>query len=393
MKNITCISLIVSTLVTTAFADVNTMFHNAKVKGQIRTLHSFIDSDSSENVYATVLGGSLKYELTPYNGFNGAAKFVTTKNITPLSGEDENYNDALSSQKGEYTQLVEGYMNYKFNTLNVRVGRQNIDTPLADSDDIAMVANTFEAVDVSYMQDVLSLEMGYLREWQGADVGLEDPWLTTGKDGTYFLGLSYSTCMFETNFWLYNINGEKDDEIANNSIYTDAILNYEIQNIKISTALQYLQQVELDSSGIESSIYGISSEIGVKDITFSFAYNKSLKQSQKQSFSGFGGGTLFTNMDSMIVDAISADRDADALVVGFGYEYKGINFSYAYGDFNGDKDSQAKEEHIVEQDLSITYNYKDINIEAIYAQNDDTKNTNSNDGDWKNLRVLVKYDF
>jgi len=98
-------------------------------------------------------------------------------------------------------------------------------------------------------------------------------------------------------------------------------------------------------------------------------------------------------MDSMIVDAISADRDVDALVLGVKYTYSDFSFSYAYGDFKGTKNMQNQEEHIVEQDLNIAYNYKDINIEAVYTQNNDIKDTNSNDGDWKNLRVLVTYDF
>ena len=46
--------------------------------------------------------------------------------------------------------MAEAYINYKYDTLNFRAGRQVLNTPLADSDDICMIQNTFEAYVATY---------------------------------------------------------------------------------------------------------------------------------------------------------------------------------------------------------------------------------------------------
>ena len=141
-------------------------------------------------------------------------------------------------------------------------------------------------------------------------------------------------------------------------------------------------------------IYGVMAELVIYGIGLNAAYNKSLKKDNKQSFSGFGGGTLFTNMDSMILDTITADRDADVLVTGISYEIGRFSFLYAYGNFKGDADSSGDKEHIIEQDIGFNYSYnKSFNVAALYNRNNDKLNSGSNDGNWDNLRFLMSYSF
>jgi hypothetical protein len=370
------------------------MFRDAQATGQIRSMYSGIQYKNAQDIYATAIGGFLKYELAEYKGFSGAVEFVTSQNINFLSGDGVRYNDELASSNGDYTQMSELYINYAYENFAFRGGRQTIDTPLADSDDIRMVSNSFEAYIASYELDTIMFEAGYLVSWQGYDAGLETPWEKTGKDGTYLAGIIYSDDNLDANIWYYNINGEMNDATANNSYYGDIIGHYHIsKDIFLHAGIQYLQQDELDKSGVASSIYGGTAELVVYGLGLNIAYNKADKKSAKGSFSGFGGGTLFTSMDSMILDVIAIDRDADAVVAGISYELGDFNFLYAYGDFNGDADSSGVTEHIVEQNLGVAYEHNEVTLGAIYTKNSDKKNTNSNDGDWDNLRVLIAYNF
>jgi len=370
------------------------MFRDGQVTGQIRSMYSEIQYKGAQDIYATALGGFLKYELAEYKGFSGAVEFVTSQNINFLSGDGVKYNDELASFDGDYTQMSELYINYAYENFAFRGGRQTIDTPLADSDDIRMVSNSFEAYIASYELDKITFEGGYLVAWQGYDAGLETPWAKTGKDGTYLAGIIYSDENLDASVWYYNINGEIDDATANNSYYGDLIGHYHItKDLFLHAGIQYLKQDELDQSGVASSIYGATAELVVYGLGLNIAYNKADKKSAKGSFSGFGGGTLFTNMDSMILDVIAVDRDADAVVTGISYELGDFNFLYAYGDFNGDADSSGVSEHIVEQNLGVAYEHNQVTLGAIYTKNSDKKNTNSNDGDWDNLRVLIAYNF
>ena len=371
------------------------MFDDAKVTGQLRSLYSDIGYKSSQDVYATALGGFMKYELAEYKGFSGGVAFVISQDVSSLSGDGVAYNDELSSSHRNYTQMSESYLNYSFNGLNLRAGRQTLDTPLADSDDIRMVSNSFEAYVATYEYENFTFMGGSLLSWQGYDAGLDNSWSNTAKDATYFSGVSWSDELIDVNLWYYNINGEVGDTTANNSYYGDIVGHIQLsKELFLHIGGQYLKQNELDRSGVSSEIYGAMTELVAYGLGINIAYNKSLKKENKQSFSGFGGGTLFTNMDNMIVDNIAVDRDVDAIVAGISYEYKDFNFLYAYGDFCGSSNSLGKEEHIVEQNIGFAYEKEEsLTLGAIFTIQDDREETGINGGDWKNLRVLVAYNF
>jgi len=370
------------------------MFKDATSTGQIRSLYSDINYENSQDIYSSALGGSLKYELAEYKGLSGGIAFVFSQNLGYLSGSKEKYNSELSSTKGSYNQMSEAYINYSYSGASVRGGRQTIDTPLADSDDIRMIANSFEAYIATYEYKGLNLMGGAILSWQGYDAGIDDGWVKTGEDGTYFGGISWSDEFVDASFWYYNINGEEGDTTANNSYYGDVIGHIKLsKELFLHTGVQYLKQDELDKSGISSEIYGAMLELVAYDAGINVAYNRSVKQNNKQSFSGFGGGTLFTNMDNMITDVISLDRDVNSIVAGISYEYEDFSFLYAYGDFKGEADSSGQKEHIIEQNIGASYEHKDITFGAICTIQEDKEKSSINDGDWNNVRVLVAYNF
>ena len=370
------------------------MFQEAKVSGDIRSIYSSFQNDNDTDAYATAVGMQLQYELAKYKGFNAGVVFTTAHDVNLASGnrDEGKRNEALSGAKGSYTELTQAYINYEFQGLNLRVGRQLIDTPLADSDDTRITPNTFEAYVATYEIDGFSLMAGHLNSWQGCDAGLDTPWIKTGKDGTNFGGITYSNNFVETNLWYYNITGAEN---GNNALYADATLNHTFyDDLELHTGVQYLNESEVDKSGIKANIYGAMAEVETHMFDFTLAYNKSTKESGKHSFSGYGGGTLFTNMDTMILDEITEDRDAQALVGGASYTLSDFTLSYSYGDFKGDADSTGAKAHIVEQDIGADYSPNDdLTVSAIYVINDNKKDPTSTDFNDKNFRVLVSYNF
>ena len=370
------------------------MFKDGKITGEVSSMHSAYNNEDSIDSYATALGTQLKYELAEFKGLNAGVALSLSQDISDLSGNVLEHNAELSSDAKSYTEIREAFINYKYQNFNLRAGRQSIDTPLADCDDIRMVPNSFEAYIASYEQNQFSFMAGLLTRWQGVDTGLDvdKHWQKTGKDGTYFGGLSFASDSLDLSVWYYDISA---GESANKTLYADIFTNYTVdEDISLHVGGQYLNQTESDSSGIKANIYGVIGELVVYDIGFNLAYNRSQKQTAKNSFSGFGGGTLFTNMDNMIINSITADRDVDAIVAGLSYNVGDFNLLYSYGDFDGGTDSSSQIEHIIEQDVVIEYSPNDdFTIASVYAINDDKKNTQSNGGDWSNFRVLLSYNF
>ena len=192
------------------------MFKDAKVSGQIRMMYAGYEQKEQNvaNNHATALGGKLKYELAELNGWNGGVAFYTSHDLNFASGNNTYHNNELSSSDGSYTQLAEAYVNYKYKDFNFRAGRQILDTPLADSDDIRMISNSFEAYVASYNYNGFSFMAGNIQSWQGYDADLDTPWEKTGKNGTNFGGVAYND-VWELNLWYYNVT-----DIVN-AIYLD----------------------------------------------------------------------------------------------------------------------------------------------------------------------------
>ncbi len=386
----------------TVVGGLKRMFKYSKISGEVRSIYSVYNNKDATDAYATAIGTQLKYELAEFKGFNAGIALSLSRDINSLTGDNLQHNNELSSSDGSYAQLSEAYINYRYENFNFRVGRQLIDTPLADSDDARMIPNTFEAYIASYELDKFSFIAGLLKEWQGVDAGLDtnEPWQSTGEDGTYFGGITYNGDILEANAWYYDISASDitnsaTENFANKSSYIEIFSHYHINDdIVLHSGAQYLNQKEKSNSGIESNIYGLSAELVAYDIGFNLAYNKSTREKDKGSFSGFGGGTLFTSMDSMIIDAIATDRDAKAIVAGLSYSMGDFNFLYAYGDFKGDSDTLSQKEHIVEQDIAIEYTPNDnLTIASVYTINKDKENSDTNGGDWNNFRILVSYNF
>ena len=360
------------------------MFSDAKVNGQIKSIYAGYNykKETLQDIYATAIGGMLKYELASLHGFNAAVSVYTAHDINFLTGENGHINHELSSENGYYTEMAEAYFNYTYKDLNLRVGRQVLNTPLADSDDVRVIQNSFDAYVATYHLNDIELMVGNIQRWQGFDAGLEDFWSKTGTDGTNFIGLIYSD-MTELDIWYYNITG------ITNAFYIDGGFNYPFsKDITLHAMVQYLQEEELKSSGVESTIYGTLVECIIYDIGLNISYNRALQKLDKKSFAGFGGGTLFTSMDTITLDLLAQDENAQAIATGLTYNYKKFQFLYAYGDFSSDS------KHIAEQDITAQYNINDeFLVATIYSIESDLKQQQKTDDDWNRLQILINYNF
>lgn len=369
------------------------MFEEGRISGEIRSMYAGykIEKAGESDIYATAIGGHLKYELAELNGFSAAAAFALSHDIGFATGDEGvKQNPELSSSDGEYSVLREAYFNYKSGDFNFRAGRQIIDTPLADSDDIRMIANTFEAYIASYQLSNFSFMAGKLQKWQGYDADLDSGWVRTGEDGTWFGGVTYADDIIEANAWYYNITK------LTNAAYFDLTLGYEINSdISISAGVQYLSESEINNSATKADIYGALAELSAYGFTFGAAYNNSRKNENSGSFSGFGGGTLFTSMDTMILNEITYDRDAEAVVGSMSYEIDDLRLTYAYGDFSGDADGLGDRAHVVEQNIGAEYSVIEdkLLVRAIYAVQEDRESVAKTDNDWSRLEFMVAYSF
>ena len=366
------------------------MFDDAQVSGQIRMLYAGYNQKETgaDDTYASAIGGILKYELAEYNGFNAGVALYTSNDIPFATGEGTKHNNELSSSNGDYTTVGEAYINYRYSDFSFRAGRQKLDTPLADSDDIRMIQNSFEAYVARYDYRGFNFIAGHINSWQGIDAGLDDGWSATGENGTNFGGVAYAE-KYELNLWYYNITD------TTNALYFDMGVNYALsEKLLIHAMLQLLKENELSRSGYDADIYGGMLEFVMGGLGVNFAYNGTDASHAKQTFSGTGGGTLYTSLDTTTLDVIAIDRQAQAFVSGISYNYDNLNFLYAYGAFIGDKDSSGAKAYIVEQNIGLEYNVnEEFIVSATYVIEEDRNSRVKTENDWNRAQFMIHYNF
>lgn len=368
------------------------MFTDGKISGQFRTMYAGYKQKQVgvDDTYATAVGGILKYELAEFKGFNAGVALYASKDIGFLTGDGAKQNSELSSTDGSYADLAEAYVNYNYKDFNIRLGRQTLDTPLADSDDIRIIQNSFDAYTLSYAYEGIDFMAGHIVSWQGVDAGLDAGWsrVANKTDGTNFGGISYNDGL-EFGLWYYNMTKQA------NATYAEFGGNHDLnQDMQVHAMIQYLHESELDNSGVGADIYGALFEFVAYDVGFHIAYDKANKKVGLGSFAGIGGGTLYTSMDTMILDNIAVDRDAEAIVAGLTYHYDKFDFLYAYGDFDGEADTLGSKAHIVEQDIGMEYNFDELLvISAIYVMSEDKLSNVYTGDDWNRFQLMVNYNF
>lgn len=369
------------------------MFKDGKIMGQVRSIYASFDQKNSikPDTYTTAIGGMLKYELASLNGFNAAIAFTASEDINFATGDKNYHNNELSSSSGSYAKLTESYINYVNGGLNIKLGRQTLDTPLADSDDIRMIQNTFEAYLLSYQLSDFEIIAIKIQGWQGFDAELDKGWVDIGSLGTTIAAITYSN-LFDFRAWYYNIHISGEETKA---IYLDAGCAVDInEDINIHILGQLLDEKEVNGSGVGAIIYGIHGEFVVNNLGFNVAYNHSRKIKGKRSFSGMGGGNMFTSMDKLIIDDIAEDREVNALVAGMTYTHKNFSLLYAYGDFKGEKNTLGIKEHIVEQNIRFGYALdEEFEVVGVYAIQNDKENIAKTLYDWNRIQISIKYDF
>ena len=376
------------------------MFGDGKVSGQIRLGYATNKAETTgdKDTSATAVGGQLKYETGSLMGVSLGATMFTSHSINTLSGDGNKYNDEMASSQGDYTELAEAYLNFSYEDFHFRGGRQLIDTPLADSDDIRMTPHTFEAYIASYtFQDLgLSFLAGNILNWQGVDTGynnvVNNVWDKTGSNGTQLGAVTYANDFLEASVWYYNVT--KDT----NAVYADVLGTITINdNVQIAIGAQYLTESEKDRSNIDGSIIGAMIEAALYDVTLIGAYNQVSVKDGKSIFEGFGGGSSYTNLDTVTAGTLhdGSYGDGKSFIVGASYKIHDFNVFGAYGDYKADAIVGGNKAHVSEMNFGLEYKYNDGEADAaiIYVIGDDKESSTKTDFDNDRMQIVLNYNF
>lgn len=140
--------VLIGLLISQGFAeDLEDIFKNGKVSGQLRTFWYDGQREKRIDRRALTVGGILSYQSAPYMGFSGGVSFFSSNGITALSRMPESaQTQNLNLDGSSINTLAEAYVRYSgFDTV-LTYGRQRLNFPLANDYYNRMLPNSFEAL-------------------------------------------------------------------------------------------------------------------------------------------------------------------------------------------------------------------------------------------------------
>jgi len=364
-------------------------FKNTKISGYMRYGYQ-LERDKGGKTYSnSALGGKVSLETGAVNNISSKFSFYTTNAIGKHDGVGLAPFVFFDGQKNSHSILGEAYIQGVFKNTTVKIGRQELDTPFINADDIGMIPNIYEAgvlinkdikdttimlAQVQKMAGVEGNSPRYFREIMQDTIHTKD---------IQILGITYEGIKNLTlSGWYYNLKTKKDGDLKNIS-YLEAIYGSSIDNIDYSLGFQYANQGHQNSSS--SNIVGTILSIGLSNfgLTLSGAYNKTSNSADIIRM----GPPFFTNTEVLILP----DAGKNGRTVNLGFEWdattagiEGLSLSYHNLKLRGD----GVKSH--ENDYSVNYTVNDnLSLSVIYVDVYDTNGGNF----YNDTRFFANYSF
>ena len=374
MKKILLLSVVTSGLL---LADGNWLkdsFENGKVEGQIRAavIANSYDNTATLDDSAFSLGGKVHYETDESKAYGVGATFYTTNGLgVNSSNRDEVDGGFFNADKESYSILGEAYVRAKFGDTTVKIGRQELDTPLATTDDIRMVPNTYTGlVAVNNSVKNLALVGAYVTKASGRGingfVNMQEAAGVANDDGVPVVAAIYDGIEGLTlQFWDYYVTN------VINAVYVDGEYAFNVNGVDLGLALQYQTQSDIGdklAGDVDANMFGMKATVGLASgTTFTIAY---VDGNEGATIQAWGSAPMFTSyFDSLT----SVNGTNDESIAG-GIEQDLSNFGFNggligayFGNFQADGFDQD------EIDIVVGYEMDNIAINGVAIFVEDNK--------------------
>ncbi|NLD36971.1 MAG: OprD family porin [Desulfatiglans sp.] len=371
---------------------------NGKANGELKVWYQTNDKstgghdlfDKENSIFDA--GLNIGYTTSPWYGFAAAVNFYAVDDLG-ANGDIANNSAHRIDASESVAWLGEAYISYNKGKSTVKAGRQNIKSPLINSDDWAVFPNSFEALwfQNKDIKDTRITAAYVTKERKIKSDSFED---FAGDNGSLMIGAENKTIPGLTlSGYYYHIRSASDID----SLYFEAAGKIKAVNI----AGQYLYFNPDAPGSDETNAFGflVSSKIGMFDLSGAFtSVGKGTMMAAR--FSDNGCKTpLFTQTISGDGDIAGAtDTDSIKLTAGITpVEKLTLSLSYGYYDHgNSSSASPGNESKSIELTAKYT-GFENITLFAAIVNSD-----HNGVGGWKGatpsddlntFRVWASYKF
>ncbi len=403
------LSLVLATLLasqTLSAEDTNSWELNGNLRASYFSDTPDADGDAGDEMHDLAVGATISLTTPEVSGFKAKATLFTSQPLFGQSTYKDNKTNGGSawladSDGGSFSYIGEAYISGQVPTpencvlgqVFLSLGKQTINTPFANPDDIGMARNTFEAYLVQAKPiDGVTVTAGRVLSWAGHDSGGEKGEFKdlTGGDGVSVFAINYanSDLGVAAQVWNYHL----DDLYSNTDVniaYGDATYTYTQDDMTVAVSGQYAQFTELNKNENDGTVTGGKVAVTYGPANIYAAMN--MADGDFAPINGFGGGPFFTSSDVMTIASVL--NDSSAMKIGGGYQVLD-NLSVSAGFLTLSPDEG---DDLNELDLGASLNVSDnLNVSLYFEswnQYSNSSNTNSETVDWMEYSIFANYSF
>ncbi|WP_281951288.1 OprD family outer membrane porin [Nitrosophilus kaiyonis] len=415
MKKIGISLSVVALLGSATFAadDLTSAFKDAKYSGEIRAMYIKNSVKEGDDTRGFALGGNLGFESAPLYGISVGARFYTTQDMG-LNDDNPNKVDQtlFGNSTDGYSILGQAYIKATFKNTTLVLGRQQLDTPLAGSDDIRIIPNLFEAYTLinKDLPDT-TLILSHVTKMSGWD-SLDNAKKFKPMSDAAGVGeiapdeaVTVGAIIYEG---FKNITLQAWDYYAHevlNAVYLQADFNWKCllsEDIDMSAALQYYSEKDkgkVNDAGvtIDYYVYGAMINAAHKSgLGLTLAFNKVSDDDSVHTFGAWGGYPEFAVADETWYNSLGNMQDAKSYKVALSYDFsssniEGLSATLAYVNFDlEDKYNANVDEDTDVFDVIIGYEgIKNLTLGAVYENRDSDDKALDN----KVFKISASYSF
>lgn len=375
--------------------------------GQLRAGYITFSDTLQKNKDAYAVGGHYHFTTKSWKGIQANLALYTILNLDIMQNQNYSNSGFFNAGGNSYILFLKAFLDGDWDKTKIRVGRQILNTPHLDSDDIRMMPNSFEAYTITdnHIKDIV-FTAGFVTKMAGQGNGLDTSRFlkiekvlglqNKNSNGIFYASATYTGVEdFSLMSWYYNYHN-----IAN-IIYFESSYQYNVlRNVSLALAIQYNQSDNSGSAFLgkqNSRTYGISAEANFKDIGLTVLSAYTQDNGNGATGLSLGGGPFFTSMEIQTLDILGGAGNAWMIGAGHTIDYagfKGITIGLAYAVFKAKETSLYASSEI---NAVLEYNWnKELSFMAVYASIDyhEGKDANNNPfNDYQQFRLIAKYNF
>ncbi|WP_457596248.1 OprD family outer membrane porin [Hydrogenimonas sp.] len=366
---------------------------------QFRTGYIHLDDKNGQpDSSAFALGGHLHLDTKRWFGLAlGLEGYAVINPGFNSEDPDKIDSDFFDHRQNGFATLSQAFLDGRWGETELKIGRQMVDTPHIDSDDIRMMPNYFEA-SILTNRDIenLTLQVGYVDKMAGWENGVDAKRFIPvsrvlgaqeARDGVLFASAAYEGFdNLSIQGWVYGFENIAD------LLYLEAGYEHFGAWGTATVGVQFDRAVDKGAAllgSIDARSWGVSLQLTPKKSGWSLlaAYNA---DEGSGAFPSLGGGPFFTSLEILTLDAIASGGYAYS--AGVGYDFSGwlgnLDGGIVHGRFRADDKARFDSG---ETDLILRYRFSDrFHATAAYAVVDDRSGVGD---DFDQFRLIANYDF